>query len=68
LISSDAGLRGGTPRAPVGHEPGLSAVGALLLGTADFPGLQKAQAARIDNGVLRWRFACDADAPEIVVS
>jgi phosphohistidine phosphatase len=52
----------------VGHEPGLSAVGALLLGTADFPGLQKAQAARIDNGVLRWRFACDADAPEIVVS
>jgi len=52
----------------VGHEPGLSAVGALLLGRTEFASLGKAQAARIDNGVLRWRFACDADAPEIVVS
>lgn len=49
----------------VGHEPGLSGVGALLVGQPDFPGLAKAQAARIDSGALRWRFACDADAPEI---
>lgn len=48
----------------VGHEPGLSAVGALLVGQPGFAGLAKAQAARIDDGALRWRFACDADAPE----
>jgi phosphohistidine phosphatase SixA len=50
----------------VGHEPGLSAVGALLVGQPDFASLGKAQAARIVDGVLRWRFACDADAPEVV--
>jgi phosphohistidine phosphatase SixA len=50
----------------VGHEPGLSAVGALLVGQPDFPSLGKAQAARIVDGALRWRFACDADAPEVV--
>lgn len=50
----------------IGHEPGLSAVGALLVGQPEFTGLAKAQAARIDDGVLRWRFACDAEAPEIV--
>lgn len=48
----------------VGHEPGLSAVGALLIGKPDFASLAKAQAARIVDGVLRWRFAWDADAPE----
>jgi phosphohistidine phosphatase len=50
----------------VGHEPGLSAVGALLVGKPEFASLAKAQAARIVDGSLRWRFACDADAPEIV--
>ncbi|HEU4734757.1 MAG TPA: phosphohistidine phosphatase SixA [Kofleriaceae bacterium] len=50
----------------VGHEPGLSAVGALLVGQPEFTALAKAQAARIVNGSLRWRFACDAEAPEIV--
>ncbi|HEY6176365.1 MAG TPA: phosphohistidine phosphatase SixA [Kofleriaceae bacterium] len=49
----------------VGHEPGLSAVGALLVGQPEFASLAKAQAARIDDGELRWRFACDADAPEV---
>ena len=49
----------------VGHEPGLSAVGALLVGQPEFASLGKAQAARIDDGALRWRFACDAEAPEI---
>jgi phosphohistidine phosphatase len=51
----------------IGHEPALSGVGSLLVHRADFAGLAKAQAARIDNGELRWRFACDADAPEIAV-
>jgi phosphohistidine phosphatase len=48
----------------IGHEPGLSAVGALLVGQPGFASLAKAQAARIDDGALRWRFAWDADAPE----
>jgi len=48
----------------VGHEPGLSALGALLVGAADFPGLDKATAARIVDGKLRWRFAWNAEAPE----
>jgi phosphohistidine phosphatase len=49
----------------VGHEPSLSAIGALLVGVPDFEGLAKAEAARIVNGVLRWRFAWDAEAPQI---
>lgn len=50
----------------VGHEPGLSALGAILVGASEFAGLAKAQVARIEDGQLRWRFACDADAPEII--
>jgi len=50
----------------VGHEPSLSGVGALLVGARDFEGLAKAQAARIVDGVLRWRFAWDAEAPVVV--
>lgn len=49
----------------VGHEPALSAVGAMLLGRPRFASLGNAQAARIDDGELRWRFAWNADAPEI---
>jgi hypothetical protein len=49
----------------VGHEPSLSGIGALLVGAPDFEGLAKAQAARIVDGVLRWRFAWDAEAPII---
>ena len=51
----------------VGHEPGLSAVGALLVGQPEFASLTKAQAARIIDGALRWRFSWDAEAPEIPV-
>jgi phosphohistidine phosphatase len=50
----------------VGHEPGLSALGALLVGQPGFARLAMAQAARIVDGALRWRFAWDGDAPEIV--
>ncbi|HET9622644.1 MAG TPA: histidine phosphatase family protein [Kofleriaceae bacterium] len=49
----------------VGHEPGISAVGALLTGDPAFRGLAKAEAARIADGALRWRFSWDADAPVI---
>lgn len=51
----------------VGHEPGLSALGALLVGQPGFASLAKAQAARIVDGALRWRFAWNGEAPEIVV-
>lgn len=47
----------------VGHEPSMSAIGALLVGTTTFGALGKAHAARIDDGQVRWRFAWDAEAP-----
>lgn len=65
VIAALSRLPGGSIAILVGHEPGLSAVGALLVGQPEFASLRKAQAARIVDGALRWRFACDADAPEI---
>ena len=47
----------------VGHEPNLSAIGALLTGDQTFAGLGKAEAARVVDGELKWRFAWDAEAP-----
>jgi len=46
-----------------GHEPGLSAIAALLLDDPTFSGLDKAEAVRITSGQLRWRFAWNAEAP-----
>ena len=47
----------------VGHEPSLSAIGAVLVDNPAFEILTKASAARIVDGALRWRFAWDAEAP-----
>ena len=47
----------------VGHEPGLSGICAVLLAQPDFAALGKAEAVRISDGKLRWRFAWDAEAP-----
>jgi len=47
----------------VGHEPSLSAIGAVLIADPNFEALDKACAARIDDTHVRWRFAWDADAP-----
>jgi phosphohistidine phosphatase len=47
----------------VGHEPGLSGIGELLLG-GELAQLQKAEAVRIIDGSLRWRFAWNAEAPD----
>jgi phosphohistidine phosphatase len=50
----------------VGHEPGMSGIGALIINVTDFAPLDKAEAARITDGQLRWRFAWNADAPTTV--
>lgn len=47
----------------VGHEPSLSAIGALVVGDPSFQALAKAEAVRILDGKVRWRFAWDAEAP-----
>jgi phosphohistidine phosphatase len=47
----------------VGHEPGLSGIGALIAKTPDFPALDKAEAVRIVDGAVRWRCSWNADAP-----
>lgn len=47
----------------VGHEPSLSAIGALVIHDPKFASLAKAEAVRILDGVVRWRFAWDAEAP-----
>ena len=46
----------------VGHEPSLSAIGSLILG-AELDALDKAEAVRILDGAVRWRFAWNAEAP-----
>jgi phosphohistidine phosphatase len=66
VVAALSALAVGSIIVMVGHEPGLSAVGAVLVGQPQFASLGKAQAARIVDGALRWRFACDAEAPEIV--
>ncbi len=47
----------------VGHHPGLAAVGALLVGQPTFSPIARAEAVRIVDDRVRWRFAWDADAP-----
>lgn len=47
----------------VGHEPSLSAIGALFVGDTRFEAIAKAEAVRIVDGGVRWRFAWDAEAP-----
>jgi len=47
----------------VGHEPSISAIGAVLARNPSFAALTKGQAVRIDDGRVRWRFAHDAEAP-----
>jgi len=46
----------------VGHEPLLSRLASALIGAPLAP-LRPAEAVRIDDGELRWRFAHDDDAP-----
>lgn len=46
----------------VGHEPSMSAIGALLVDDPSFEVIGKAQAVRIVDGRVRWRFAWDDEA------
>ena len=47
----------------IGHEPSISGIGTLLLGS-ELAALAKAEAVRISDGKLRWRFAWNAEAPD----
>jgi phosphohistidine phosphatase len=47
----------------IGHEPGLSALGALLIGEPALARIAKAEAVRIVDGAVRWRFAYDGETP-----
>ena len=46
----------------VGHEPGLSGLGQLLI-ARELHRVSRAEAVRINDGKLCWRFPWDADAP-----
>lgn len=46
-----------------GHEPNLSMLGGLLVGDLELGAIAKAEALRIHNGRVRWRFAWNAEAP-----
>lgn len=63
VVSALAALPANASVLLVGHEPGLSDVAALLVGDPDVPALAKAEAVRISEGRVRWRFAWDAEAP-----
>jgi phosphohistidine phosphatase len=65
VVAALAALPAGSITVVVGHEPGLSALGALLTRQPELAGLAKAEAVRIADGAVRWRFAWNADAPEI---
>jgi phosphohistidine phosphatase SixA len=48
----------------VGHEPGISALGALLIGRPSFPPLRTAQACAIEDGAPT--FTARADTMQVV--
>jgi phosphohistidine phosphatase len=62
VVAALHALPAGSRPLVVGHEPGLSAIAALLVGGEIAP-LAKAEAVRVDGDRVRWRFAWNADAP-----
>jgi phosphohistidine phosphatase len=54
----------GTGVLVVGHAPSIAVIGGLLVGDPAFRQLARAEAVRIVDGAVRWRFRWDADAPE----
>lgn len=67
VVAELAALPAGSVAVVVGHEPGLSALGGLLVGQPELDAIAKAEAVRITDGAVRWRFAWNADAPAIAV-
>ena len=49
----------------VGHGPDLAALAALLVRHPDAPRLRNAEALRLSDGRVRWRFAWNAEAPDL---
>ena len=56
--AEEIAIRGGAV-AVVGHEPGISALGALLLGLPAFPQLRTAQACAIEDGAPTFTARAD---------
>ena len=54
----------GGPVIAIGHEPGLSAIGAVITGRADFPALKKSQVARVETGRLKWLLSPGDERPQ----
>ena len=50
----------------IGHEPGISALGAVVTHWPDFPALKKCQIARIEGDRLKWTFAPGDAEPQKV--
>jgi phosphohistidine phosphatase len=59
LVGADPG-----PILAVGHEPLLSAIGAVITGRGDFPALRKCQCARIEGDRLKWLLGPADDHPQ----
>jgi phosphohistidine phosphatase SixA len=64
VVSALRALPTGAGVLVIGHEPGLSGLGGVLI-AHELISLARAEAVRISDGKLQWRFAWDADAPAI---
>lgn len=64
LVAAIRALPPGAVVMLVGHEPSLSAIGAVLVGDPAFAALGTGCAARLDAGRVRWRFAWNDTAPQ----
>lgn len=53
IVAAELASRGARI-AVVGHEPGLSALGAFLCGRPSFPPFKKAQVSVVEDGQPRW--------------
>jgi phosphohistidine phosphatase len=62
VVAALRALPEGASALVVGHEPSLSAIASLLVGNEIAP-LARAEAVRVVDDRVRWRFVWDADAP-----
>ena len=57
VVAAELARSGMASVAVIGHEPGVSGLGALLCGTPDLPLLHTAEIVLIDGGQVTWRRA-----------